>query len=248
MKYVTGIRPTGRIHLGNYLGAIKQFRELENDKLFFIADLHGNGDVNLTCEQLNRFGISPVVESMYHREIFAIQHQLSKHVGVGRLERMTQYKDKCETEQATLSLLAYPVLMAADIFHFQGTHIPIGADQMQHLEFARDMVDIMAHNGVQYIKPGAVLSEYPRVMSLTDGTKKMSKSDSDDGGCIYIDDAPDVIRSKIANAKTAMNITDGTSEMINLRTIYKACNGTQEHTRFKDFKEELAELIIQELI
>jgi len=244
-KIVSGIRPSGRIHLGNYLGAIKHGRELGCQ--FFIADLHGEGDVTLTKKQLYRLGVEAEVESWHQGSILLIQHYISKHVGVGRLERMTQYKDKSETEQATLKLLSYPVLMAADIFHFEATHIPVGADQVQHIEFVRDVADILNHHGGKVIKPEAVLSETPRIMSLSDGTKKMSKSSDDEVGCIYIDDAPDVIRSKVMNAKTAMNIHDDTPEMKNLNTIYRALGGGQLHTRFKDFKEEIAQLIIDEL-
>lgn len=240
MKYVTGIRPTGRIHIGNYLGAIKHAREL--DAFVFVADLHGSGDVELTRRQLAALGIEAAIESHYRGDIYDIQHLLSKYVGVGRLERMTQYKDKCDTEQATLHLLAYPVLMAADIFYFGGTHIPVGADQVQHIEFARDMADIMLYNGYEFNKPEAVLSNYPRIMSLTDGTKKMSKSIDD--GCLYIDDTPDIIRGKIAKAKTAGSMLEDTPEMRNLKTIYTAFGGTQNHMKFKDFKDELSELII----
>lgn len=244
MKYVSGIRPTGRIHLGNYLGAIKQWRELQGT--FFVANLHADGDAVFTQDQLARFNIKAELESLHAVDIFSIQHLLSQHVGVGRLERMTQYKEKCETEQATLSLLAYPILMTADIFYFGGTHIPVGADQVQHIEFARDMTDIMKHHGYDFAKPEAVLSDYPRIMSLTDGTKKMSKSDDDESGVIYIDDEPQVIRQKIAWAKTAAHMDMDTPEMRNLHAIYTALGGKEEHIRFKNYKEELAELIIKE--
>jgi tryptophanyl-tRNA synthetase len=244
MKYLTGIRPTGRLHLGNYLGAIKHGREL--GATFFIADLHGQGDVGSCLKQLDKLNIKAEIESNYYPAILRLQHIISQYVGVGRLERMTQYKDKSETEQATLKLLSYPVLMAADIFYFGGTHIPVGADQVQHIEFARDMVDILAYNGIYYTKPEAVLSEYPRIMSLTDGNKKMSKSSCDDAGIIYVDDTPEVIRRKILSAKTAMTMGDVTPEMLNLKTIYKAVGGNKNHSRFKEFKEELAELLIKE--
>jgi len=111
------------------------------------------------------------VESDRKGQIFHIQHEISRLVGIGRLERMTQYKDKCATSKPTLSLLSYPVLMAADIFAFGGTHIPVGDDQAQHIEFARDMCDILAHNGIYYEKPQAIISQYSRIMSLSDGTR-----------------------------------------------------------------------------
>lgn len=244
MKYVSGIRPTGRIHLGNYLGAIKQWRK--QGGVYFVADLHADGDAYLTLSQLSRLGIDACIESDHQNKIFDIQHELSKFVGIGRLERMTQYKDKRLTEHATLSLLAYPVLMAADIFYFGGTHIPVGSDQVQHIEFARDMADIMKHYGYDFVKPEVVLSEYPRIMSLSDGTRKMSKSGENPDGCIYVDDTPDEIRRKIKIAKTAMNVDADTPEMNNLRCIHKSVGGSGIIMNFKHFKEELAEIIIEE--
>jgi tryptophanyl-tRNA synthetase len=135
--------------------------------------------------------------------------------------------------------------MTADIFHFGGTHIPVGADQVQHIEFARDMVDVMAFHGVHFQKPEAVLSSYPRIMSLTDGTKKMSKSSGE--GCLYVDDSEEEMRAKIMAAKTGGSMLEDTPEIRNLKTIYSAFGGTENHMKFKDFKEELAALIIEEL-
>lgn len=246
-RFVSGIRPTGNIHLGNYLGAIKQWKKLQggNDCVWFVADLHGEhspDEIGATYEQLEKIGINACIESGNKPEILSIYHQLSFQAPIGWLNRMTQFKDKSQTEDATLALLAYPVLMAADIFHFGGTHIPIGADQKQHIEFVRDLA---AKAG--YPLPEPIIGEYPRIMSLTDGTKKMSKSEPNDFSRINVTDSPEIIRKKVAVAKTAMNITDDTPEMNNLRTIYKAVGGTQSHARFKDFKEELAELVIKEL-
>ena len=245
MRYVSGIRPTGNIHLGNYLGAIRQWKTLPKSSVFFIADLHSNatiGDVAATIDALNKVGINPIIESHYSEEILSIYHKLSLTTPIGWLKRMTQFKDKSQTEDATLALLAYPVLMAADIFHFGGTHIPVGNDQLQHIELIRD---IAKRHG--YKPPEAVIGKYPRIMSLIDGTKKMSKSELNDMSRINITDAPELIRKKISVAKTAMNFSDDTPEMRNLHIIYKACGGLQKHSNFKDFKEELAELIINEL-
>lgn len=134
MKYVSGIRPTGNIHLGNYLGAIRQWKELQKDSdcTWFIADLHsaeGKYEAKATFDVLCSLGIKPQIESAHTANILDVYHELSFQVPIGWLNRMTQFKDKSQTEEATLSLLAYPVLMAADIFYFGGTHIPIGADQ-----------------------------------------------------------------------------------------------------------------------
>ena len=246
MKVVSGIRPTGNIHLGNYLGAIQEWKKYPDGK-FFIADLHCKHDYKdmvKTYEQLQMLGINPAVESIRKDEILSLYHTLTFEVPVGWLNRMTQFKDKSKTEDATLALLSYPVLMAADIFYFNGTHIPVGNDQLQHIEFIRDLADRCG-----FEKPTPIIGNYPRIMSLKDGTKKMSKSDADDYSRINVTDAPDVIRDKIMKAKSANDFNDNTPEMINLRTIYKACGGGESHfVKMKDFKEALSDAIIKELI
>lgn len=252
MRYVSGIRPTGAIHLGNYLGAIKPWLELqkEHECVFFVADLHGahtDSEIYATWDQLLELGIREEClhqQSADTRDILALCHRLSQKVPVGWLNRMTQYKDKVTAgESPTLSLLAYPVLMAADIFHYSGTHIPVGADQVQHIEFARDVQALFP----QYAKPEAVVMGYPRVMSLKDGTKKMSKSDPDDNSRINVTDSADVIRSKIRRAKTTTDILDVTDESANLYGMYHALGGTSSFYRWGVFKDALADLIIQEL-
>lgn len=244
MKCVTGIRPTGNIHLGNYLGAIKQARELNSE--IFIADLHGvhtADETNQTHATLRSLGIDAGTQSAFGKEHLLLYVSLQHHATIGHLSRMTQYKEKSAKENEVASLLTYPVLMAADIFFKKATHVPVGSDQVQHIEFARDLWDKVRPDCP---KPEAMISQYPRIMSLTDGTKKMSKSDLDDYSRINVTDNCDLIRKKISAAKTAMSIEDDTPEMINLRTIYKAYGGLQKHTKFKDFKDELAELIIKE--
>lgn len=245
MKYITGIRPSGHIHLGNYLGAIKPAKEL--GCTMFVADLHGLYDavvVRQTINCLRRFGIEPLIQSEFGATHLRSYADLLHHATIGQLSRMTQYKEKSQKESVEVSLLTYPVLMAADIFYLQGTHIPVGNDQLQHIEFVRDLWDKVKPDAP---KPEAVTSEYPRIMSLTDGTKKMSKSDWNDRSIISLDDTTQIIREKIMAAKTAMSIDDDTPEMVNLRTIYKAVGGAQKHTKLREFKDELAELIIKEL-
>lgn len=256
IKVISGIRPTGNIHLGNYLGAIKQWKELQDkhECVFFVADLHSQNSsddlLEKTWLQLERCGVSIkhlTYESIFGSKILELYHHLSCKVPIGWLNRMTQFKDKAKTEDATLALFSYPVLMAADIFYFGATYtetlIPIGADQKQHIEFVRDLADKMG-----YIKPKPLIGDYPRIMSLTDGTKKMSKSDPNDYSRINVTDASEVIRDKIMKAKSANTMTDNTPEMLNLKTIFNACGGAIDLTiRVKDFKEELAELIIKEL-
>ena len=138
--------------------------------------------------------------------------------------------------------------MAADIFHFGGTHIPVGADQVQHIEFVRDLCDSMNAKGYGgYTKPEAVVGEYPRIMSLTNATRKMSKSDPDEMSRINVTDTPDEIRAKIRAAKTSMNVSDDTPEARNLKTIYRAVGGVTAHDRWPSFKAELVDLLVKEL-
>ncbi|QEL14733.1 tryptophan--tRNA ligase [Limnoglobus roseus] len=247
-RYVSGIRPTGEIHLGNYLGAVRRWRSLEG--VFFVADLHGlGGAVQETAESLSRCGVqNVVVESDHKADILELYHQLSFLTPTVLLGRMTQFKDKSASEMATLSLFAYPVLMAADIFYFGGTHIPVGSDQMQHIEFARDLWDVLrARGSTSFEKPEAVIGDSPRIMSLTDATRKMSKSDPDEMSRINVSDPPDVIRQKVRAAKTSMSMADDTPEANNLRTIYRAVGGTRVHERWPTFKAELVDLLIVEL-
>jgi tryptophanyl-tRNA synthetase len=245
---VSGIRPTGEIHLGNYLGAVRRWRSLEG--VFFVADLHTiGGAVQETADSLTRCGIRNVVIESDHKDgILDLYHRLSFHAPFGQLGRMTHFKDTSITETATLSLFAYPVLMAADIFHFRGTHVPVGNDQVQHVEFARDLHDILRARGIGgFLKPKAIVGDCPRIMSLTDASRKMSKSDPDEGSRIGVSDSPDVIRRKIREAKTSMNIADDTPEANNLRTIYQALGGTRVHERWPSFKDELVDLLVAEL-
>lgn len=248
MRYVSGIRPTGHIHLGNYLGAIRQWRSLQDDgSVFFVADLHGihtDDETLATVDALHRCGIRKVhIQSQFgHTRLYC---DLLHYATMGQLSRMTQYKDKAVKQSETAALLTYPVLMAADIFHNRGTHVPVGNDQLQHIELARDLWDRLPEK--PFPKPQAVVSEYPRIMSLTDGSKKMSKSDQDDMSRINLSDTPDMIRMKIAKAKTSMSVTDETPEAVNLRTIYRALGGSETFSKWKPLKEALAELIIAEL-
>lgn len=252
MKIVSGIRPTGNIHLGNYLGAIKQWKELQkkHDCVFFVADLHSQNNCKeaaVTKMQLRNCGVSNEFiwfESDFKAEILELYHDLSFQVPTSWLNRMTQFKDKSRTEETTLALLSYPVLMAADIFYFGGTHIPIGDDQKQHIEFVRDLAQRTGH-----VMPEPIIGQYPRIMSLTDGTKKMSKSDPNDMSRINLSDSADVIRLKIMKAKSASDVSDVTPEMTNLWNIFYACGGAEDSdfSKVKDFKLELAELIVKEI-
>lgn len=250
MRYVSGIRPSGKIHLGNYLGALRHWKAIqaEHDCFWFVADLHGqhsDAEVRETVVALEAIEIQAIPQSWAGGDILRLAHELSFHVPVGWLNRMTQYKDK---GTGTLALLSYPVLMAADVLYHGATHVPVGEDQKQHIEFIRDLVDSLAAKGIVYTKPEAVIAPVgARVMSLTDGTKKMSKSDPDDNSRINLSDDADTIARKIKIAKTSMNVSDDTPEANNLRGIYTALGGDKCHTRWSDFKQELTALIVAEL-
>lgn len=253
--YVSGIRP-GRIHLGNYLGALRQWREVkftDHGHHFFVADLHDNRpgwEADETVYQLQNLGIHARKQSEYAGPLLRLAHDLSFHAPCGWLNRMTQFKDKSETEAPTLALFSYPVLMAADILFNRATHVPVGADQAQHVEFVRDLVGSLHARGLnpEFLKPTVEIGNYPRIMSLKDASKKMSKSDPDDDSRINMDDSADAVRRKVRAAKTSMGVCDNTAEARNLRAIYLACGGARaDHARWPEFKAELTDLLVAEL-
>lgn len=243
--HLTGFRPTGKLHLGNYLGAIKPFLAITEEKKAFIADLHGeriSENVTKTCETLKRYGVDAELESSHKNGILEIFHKLSFHATTGQLKRMTQFKDKVVNgENPSLSLFSYPVLMAADIFFFKASHIVVGKDQLQHIEFARDLHD----KGVTSApKPIAVTLESVDVRDLIDPSKKMSKTNNNDDGVIYLNDSPDDISRKIMGATT-----DADHRAVeNLHNIMRALGGNPSdyNGRWKSFKEDLISLIIAE--
>lgn len=213
-KYVSGIRPSGKLHLGNYLGAIKHWRELQasgDNCAFFIADMHGRyelPEIAKTHFALLRLGISNdnlFIQSKYKNELLGLQHELSFYANTSRLDNMTQYKEK----GGTLALYAYPVLMAADIFYHKATHVPIGDDQKQHLELVRELARKTGRK-----EPVAVVNPIgSRIMSLTNPLKKMSKSDDDENGCIYLNDTADQISYKI---KKAVSSEEGIRNLVEI--------------------------------
>ncbi len=218
---VSGIQPTGRLHIGNYLGALKNFVELQNSGkyqcYFFIADLHAlteNPDpkdlrkniVNLSADFLAA-GLDPKKSIIFqqsqisaHSELNWILESISS---IGELRRMTQFKAKSEGEKesANVGLLTYPVLQSADILIYDVEFVPVGEDQLQHLELTRTLARKFNKKfGEVFIEPQPLLTKTPRVMSLTDPNKKMSKSQPD--GCLFMDDEPEEIKRKISRATT----------------------------------------------
>ena len=221
LNLLSGIQPSGKLHIGNYLGALKNFVELQNSDryqcFFFIADLHSLTEefdpldkkqqtINLLADYLAA-GLNPKKSLLY------VQSQISAHSELawilntiapfGEMSRMTQFKDKSEIqkENVNVGLFTYPTLMAADIILYDTHFVPVGEDQRQHLELTRLLArKFNSRFGKTFIEPQPLLTKTPRVMSLSDPYKKMSKSQPD--GCLFIDDPPEEIERKIMSAVT----------------------------------------------
>jgi len=283
LRVVSGIQPTGNLHLGNYLGAIRQWVTMQDqgEALFFLADLHAltvaidprelAANTIEMAATLFAAGIDPDKAVLFnqarvpaHAELCWILNGTAR---MGWLNRMTQWKDKAgkNREGASVGLFGYPVLQAADVLAYQATHVPVGDDQKQHLELARDIATKFNTDfGVElftlpepYISPAA-----PRIMSLRDGTAKMSKSDPSEASRIALVDSDDQIAQKLRKAKTdpgeLPDTVDGLAdrpEARNLVTIYAALAGMgieavlAEHAGrgFGQFKPALADLAIATL-
>jgi tryptophanyl-tRNA synthetase len=272
---VSGMQPTGRLHVGNYLGALKNFVDLQNSGkyqcYFFLADLHalteGPAPKELAANILHlaadylAAGLDPKKSFIYQQSLIPAHTELawvlSGITPMGELERMTQYKDKAARQVANVNvgLFTYPVLMAADIILYGAKVVPVGDDQLQHLELTRTVArKFNARFGNTFFEPEGLLTKTPRVMSLKDPRKKMSKSDPD--GCLFIDDSPEEIKRKLARA-----VTDSGSEisydpekkpgLSNLLEIYGALTGKDPRgvagdfkgRQYSDLKRNLAELI-----
>lgn len=272
----SGVQPTGNLHLGNYLGAIKNWVAMQNDYncIYGIMDLHAitvpqepeklRASILETAAALIASGINPetnllVVQSTVpaHAELAWI---LNCHTPLGWLNRMTQFKEKAgkHRENAVLGLYSYPVLMAADILTYKATHVPVGEDQKQHLELARDIAGAFNRQYEQDIFPlpePVIIGEATRVMSLRDGTKKMSKSDSSDQSRINLTDSEDQIADKFKRATT--DSIEGVSydpenrpHVSNLVNIFTSLSGqsreqictTYATAQFSVFKKDLADL------
>ena len=276
---ISGIQPSGRLHIGNYLGALKNFVELQNSNqyecYFFVADYHSlteNFNPSLKAEEtLNvvsdflAAGIDPEKSTIFvqshipaHYELTWILNTLTP---LGELQRMTQFKDKSQKQQANINagLFDYPVLMASDILLYDAEFVPVGEDQLQHLELTRELARKFNKKfGKIFTEPKPLLTKIPRLMSLTDPEKKMSKSEPN--GCLFLDDSEKEIREKIKKA-----VTDSGKEIIfdlknkpaisNLMLIYEGFSKLtikEIEEKFKgktyvEFKTALAELLIKNL-
>jgi tryptophanyl-tRNA synthetase len=283
LRVVSGIQPTGNLHLGNYLGAIRQWVAMQDQgqALFFLADLHAltvaidskelaNNTIEMAATLLAA-GIDPDKAILFNQARVPAHTELcwllQGTARMGWLNRMTQWKDKAgkNREGASVGLFTYPVLQAADVLVYQATHVPVGDDQKQHLELARDIATKFNQDfGVElftlpepFISPAA-----PRVMSLRDGSAKMSKSDPSDASRINLVDSDEVIAQKFRKARTDAEPlpaeTAGLAERPearNLVTIYAALAGTSVEAVLADhagqgfghFKPALADLAIATL-
>ena len=271
MIFFSGIQPTGTIHIGNYLGAIKNWKNLISENttnstfIFSIVDLHAitvfQKPENLRESILTTFAtylacgiegsnINVFQQSMI-KEHCELAWILSCNLQIGFLDRMTQYKEKTHNnkERSCLGLYSYPVLMAADILLYNTNIVPVGEDQIQHIELTRDIAQkFNAQYGKILTIPEAKLTNAIRVMSLRDGTKKMSKSDESDLSRINLLDSPEIIANKIQKSKTGQ---ENSPEVKNLFTIYEAFTGEKANFDIANnssaFKKALTEAITCEL-
>jgi len=225
-KIFSGVQPTGNLHLGNYLGAIKNFVELNKDKqnecIFCVVDMHAitvkqnpkelRNNIRETVATFVASGIDPQKSIIFNQSTVSAHSEaawiLSCVARMGWLNRMTQFKEKAgkDKEKASIGLFSYPVLMAADILLYDTTHVPVGEDQKQHLELCRDIAqkfngDFESENFLKVPEP-LIQKEFSRIMNLKDGTKKMSKSELSDLSRINLTDEKDIIVNKIKKAKT----------------------------------------------
>lgn len=290
MRIVSGIQPTGNLHLGNYLGAIRNWvamqdaLDAESEALFFLADLHAismphdpaalrSGTLEMAAA-LVACGIDPDRSTLFNQAQVPLhaelQWLLNGTARMGWLNRMTQWKDKAgkNREGQSVALFTYPVLQAADVLIYQATHVPVGEDQKQHLELARDIAqkfnnDFCPEDAPVFTLPEPIIpAEAARIMSLRDGTAKMSKSDPSDMSRINLADDADTMAQKIRKAKTDPEPLpdneaelEGRAEARNLVGIYAALSGESVPAvlgqyggqGFGAFKPALAELLVETL-
>ena len=283
-RVLSGIQPTGNLHLGNYLGAIKNFVTMQNDYecFYMLADLHAI-TVSVNPDELRENILNTAATFLAcgldeKKNIIFCQSQVQAHselswilnciARVGWLNRMTQFKEKAGSnkEKASVGLYTYPILMAADILVYQATHVPVGEDQKQHLELCRDIATKFNNdykNDFFTIPEPIIPKSVARIMSLRDGTKKMSKSEESDLSRINLTDSKDQIMQKVKKAKTDSEpINEGILvldtkryEAQNLIKIYASLKSESpekiimnfDGKSFSDFKNSLAELLVEKI-
>ena len=284
-KIFSGVQPTGNLHLGNYIGAIKNFVELQNENnecIFCVVDLHAitvkqdpkdlKKNIRETAATFIACGIDPSKSIIFNQSSVSAHSEtswlLSCIARIGWLSRMTQFKEKAgkDKEKASVGLYVYPILMAADILLYDATHVPVGEDQKQHLELARDISkkfnnDFNAPNFFKIPEP-LIHKRFARVMSLKDGEKKMSKSETSDLSRINLTDDAETIINKIKKAKTDIdpfpndvNNLNTRPEIKNLIGIYSSLTDMKidlllnkfNGKNFSFFKEKLSEVVVEKI-
>ena len=285
-KIFSGVQPTGNLHLGNYLGAIKNFVKLNNDDdndcVFCVVDLHAitikqnpedlRKNIRETVATFVACGIDPKKSIIFNQSKVSAHSEaawLLSCVGrMGWLNRMTQFKEKAgkDKEKASVGLYSYPILMAADILLYDSTHVPVGEDQKQHLELCRDIAqkfnnDYKSPDFFKVPEP-LIQKEFSRIMSLKDGTKKMSKSELSDFSRINLTDDKDQIITKIKKAKTdtlplpsSIAELEERPEAKNLLGIYSSLNNFDldksinefDGKNFSEFKDKLSQVLIEKI-
>jgi len=282
-RIFSGVQPTGSLHLGNYLGAIRNWARLQDEfeAIYCVVDLHAvtaphdpkelSRATREVTAGLIASGIDPARSIIFNQSMVPEHAELSWLFNcvarLGWLNRMTQFKEKAgkNRDQASVGLYAYPVLMAADILAYKATHVPVGEDQKQHLELTRDIAQSFNSTyGVDFfpLPEPQIFGSATRVMSLRDGTKKMSKSDESDYSRINMTDGADEIAQKIRKARTDPDPLPGTvdglaqrPEALNLVSIYAALEDIEidqviqeyQGQGFSTFKKALADLAVVRL-
>ena len=279
MRIVSGFQPTGQLHIGNYLGAIQNgvLLQKDNDCIFFIVDLHAI-TVSYDSKQLKENTLIAAADLMAcgidpKKSILFVQSDISGHselsyllsclTSFGDLSRMTQFKEKSKQQKDFVSagLFYYPVLMAADILLYNAEGVPVGEDQLQHIELTRRIAERFNKTYGEFFKlPKALMlnEEISRIMSIKDSSSKMAKSNPE--SCLFLSDSPDDIRRKLKSA-----VTDSGKEVkydlkkkpaiSNLISIYKGFSGKPfgeiakefEDSSYVDFKAKLADLVVENL-
>ena len=285
-KIFSGVQPTGNLHLGNYIGAIKNFVNLQNDPnnfcIYCVVDLHAitvkqdprelKKNIRETTATFIASGLDYKKSIIFNQSLVPAHAEgswmLSCVARMGWLNRMTQFKEKAgkDKEKASVGLYIYPILMAADILLYDATHVPVGEDQKQHLELSRDIANKfnLDFNVPEFFIPPEPLiqNKFSRIMSLKDGTVKMSKSDPSDLSRINLNDSSDQIINKIKKAKTDTeplpddeNELSSRPEAENLLGIYSSLSDQKLNKiinefagkNFSEFKKKLATLVVDKI-
>ena len=278
-KIFSGVQPSGNLHLGNFLGAIKNFVSLQNqedtDCVYCIVDLHAittkqdpvalRENIRQTLATFVASGIDPKKSIIFNQSAVSAHSEgawiLSCIARMGWLNRMTQFKEKAgkDKEKASVGLYSSPILMASDILLYDSTHVPVGDDQKQHLELCRDIAQKfnLDFNVPDFLKvPEPIIQKYfSRIMSLKDGTKKMSKSDPSDLSRVNLTDDKDVIKAKTDSLPISEKDIEKRFEAKNLLEIYSSLAEKKiedtinqfDGRNFSEFKEKLSDIMVEKI-